>query len=636
MATPKDVILARIRALSPGTITEEPEGGNVAVEGGEDERATRKREVLSRIAAMGTQTVGFTNPPPVDPTLAQSFFTGIRNGFLSPLNIFGVEQRELELDEANEKIGSFMGELLGFGIGFIPFGLVPAGGAMRAAGAAFRMQGVGFMAPMNPVVRQFVKFTLGGAIQSAGTAETAEDVPKSALIGAATGAVIDGFFLARALKARPRGGTDLIIPDRSAKPIVGNIRDLPPDAPEMPSWRVDKDDIIYPIAALPTGRKLLPSSTGGELVRTDVLRQEIRLFPTETKQLPEISTTVNGLKQNKTYEEVLTDLVNINYVESVVLEGVQPSMTRSLVKTVRERAPNAQILTRNVIKGEIDEVFVHNPTDSESLLRPDQIARWLEGNPIPGQEALYRGTVYKATGLTTREGFIQLESLEGKSVFAANRTEVTLPITPRLFDNFSSKVPTYRHMALTLKARADDIGFTIQSSDPESLLTTVKRGVVNTNNFVEMESIDDFMRIHGADIARTQAPDLGEALRIFARTKGIPGLKEVQGGRVVKYHVFDQSRVKYISDPPRVGVDVDQSVARLSPEGTYELLSFEPSWKNQITGPLRANGFAEKDIQMFIEQRALDDARNIESIMDDEFINAANAARAQFLEGCFK
>ena len=188
-------------------------------------------------------------------------------------------------------------------------------------------------------------------------------------------------------------------------------------------------------------------------------------------------------------------------------------------------------------------------------------------------------------------------------------------------------------MGLVLKAKGKtEIGFTIRSAEQE--LVSVRRGVVNTTDFDEVTEFSDFMKKYGDEIARTQAQSLDEAVRSVASLHGIPGVKEVQEGVIKKITIFDQSRVKFISEPPRIGVEVDQSISQALPEGGQELLSFEPSWKNSVIGPLRASGFKEKDIVSYIEQRAVSDARRIETIMDDEFINAANAARAQFLDGC--
>lgn len=621
MATVKERILERIRSISPGTVSGQPD---LSTSDEVSPDPTPKQEILNRIKGLR----GLSQVPEADPTFVQALATGVRNGFVAPLTIFGVEDRELPLEETHDKVAGAVGEFLGYGLGFIPFGLVPGGAALRIGGYA--MKGVGFTSSLSPAVREFVRFTLGGSIQAAGTAEELSEVPEKAAEGAVLGALIDGFFLARALKNRPKTGTDLVVRPRSDVEVGTGTP--PPGEPiiEARAWRVDKDDKVYPIAALP--RTTSPSG-GGQLVRTDVLRQEIRLLPSPVKQLPEISTTVRGLREDEPYEVILSELVEEDFVQSLLLEGIEPRNTKSLIQQIKKRAPNAQILSRSVIPRQIDEIFVHNPSDPASNLRPDQIARWLEGQPIPGQEAVYRGTTYKATGLATEEGFVQLKSLDNRSRFAARREEVHFPITPTLFENFSPKTPVYNEMTMVLKQDLPEVGFTIRSRQADAV--SVRRGVVNTEDFLEYKTFSDFMADHGDAIARIEAESVEEAVQLYAARVGIAGIKEVEEGVLKKVTVFDQDRVKFINEPPRIGVDLDISTTSVTQEGKQLLHSFEPSWKNSIVGPLRNSGFSEKDIQSFIEQRAVSEARRIERIMDKEFVAAANASRAQFLEGCF-
>ena len=79
---------------------------------------------------------------------------------------------------------------------------------------------------------------------------------------------------------------------------------------------------------------------------------------------------------------------------------------------------------------------------------------------------------------------------------------------------------------------------------------------------------------------------------------------------------------------PRFPVVLDDAVYRA--DGT--LLSFVPTWRNAISGPLRAEGVPEKEISVLLDMYARQQTDELANLVDDEVRAILN--RSSVLEGC--
>jgi hypothetical protein len=144
----------------------------------------------------------------------------------------------------------------------------------------------------------------------------------------------------------------------------------------------------------------------------------------------------------------------------------------------------------------------------------------------------------------------------------------------------------------------------------------------------------EFIEQNLGEISRFEAPSIEDAARQYALTRGIRGLREVEDGITKRVHVFDQQTVSYVPEPPRVGVTLDQGAVETLENGTRVLRSFVPGWENAIVGPLRQQGFAEKEIRNFLEKYTADEARRLERMMDSDLQAIAESSRLKFYGGC--
>ena len=60
-----------------------------------------------------------------DVGVVRAFGAGVEKGIQEPFRLLGIEPSEVELDATSEVVANFLGTVLGFGIGFIPFLAVP-------------------------------------------------------------------------------------------------------------------------------------------------------------------------------------------------------------------------------------------------------------------------------------------------------------------------------------------------------------------------------------------------------------------------------------------------------------------------------------------------------------------------------
>lgn len=522
-----------------------------------------------------------------------AFKAGVGRGLIEPFTIItGAPEVDQRIDETGEKVGEFLGSMVGLGISFIPF----------SAGTGLAMKGVGLAAKLSPELFRFVKFTAAGAAQFAGTSETLEDVPKNAVAGLAFGGAIEGLFFARALRAR-RGQVNLnkLVDDGS--PI-----------PDMP-------------------------------INPEHLGNEIAVSPAAGKSVRQMEIELNGLAGGDlSMEEVLVSLAD-EVSPTVRLGGLSDPET--VAKFAQTRLPNAQVLTRTTQGGKVGEVLVHNPVDPEDVLDPKRIAQWKASGTMEGMEVIYKGKTYELTGMPLKaKDRIQLRNPENKAhVFAPLRNEVTFPRTPRIFTERANRLATLR--AATQAAR-EKIGFVIPSRG-EGL---GRRGFVNVSEFDEVPSISQWLKDNAEELSSIQADSPEEALALFARNKGIKGLVVRDSGIATEVRVFDQDAVSFIREPPRpvateaqpgqaptdfptVGIVLDNATVTFD-EATGKTLvhQFNPSWKNGIIPALRDQGVGEKEINSFLDMYYKRLTNESEKLMDPEFQRVLKASRAQYFEGC--
>lgn len=351
MSTPENVFLSALDAVE----------GEQDVEG-------NKNPFLDALDRAGPGSTSVRQEPDVG--VRRALTSGIKEGFLSPLTVFGREESELTLDETSERVANTLGEFIGFGIGFIPI----------AKGVGITMKGIGLTARLSPEVAQFLRFSTAGTLQAAGMAEEIEDVPRQAAIGFAAGVAIDGFFLARAMRGRATAAREV-----------------------------------------------------DELVSDAVLAREIELQPQAQGKSPErLVDEFQGLaSETKTYDEVLVDLAEA-HVETVRLPDLGDPA--DVMRVARERLPGAQVLSRRVIGGDtpVHEVLIHNPADDAARLSDGQIRQWESTGGFEGMGVLYNGQLYTATGRSAAPGRMQIRSLDGRVTFAPLRSDITNFLTPKV------------------------------------------------------------------------------------------------------------------------------------------------------------------------------------------------------------
>lgn len=525
---------------------------------------------------------GTSTPIQPDIGIGGAFGAGVKRGVLEPLSfIRGRPEIDERIDSSAEKVSEFLGSMVGLGISFVPF----------AAGTGLVLKGIGLTAPLRAAsaiaieggtvrypLYNFVRNTIAGGLQFAGTSEESEDIPKNLVIGATLGGVVEGFFLSRAMRARSSPGA--VRPDGTLSP--------------------------------------------------DQAAKELSLTPVEGASSERVSTSIQNLaREDLTLEKMLAELSS-EHVETLRIPQV--SNVQDLVNHARTRLPGAQILTRNR-----NEVLIHNPVDPLDKLNPRQIDQWQKGGVFDGMEVIYGGKsgTYVSTGVV--EGIpadrVQIRRVDRPgATFAPLRSEVTFPIETR---NLTPNVQRRRALEVAAQVAQTRVGFVVPSRNPDF----VRRGFVDTVEFESANSMQQFTARHAESMRMT--PDLvgdtaEEILEDFARKRQIPGvvIRDADSGLISEVRVFDQSKVSYVQEPPRVGVDVDGAAIAITPEGDVILNSFIPSWKNSIIPALRDQGIPEKEIQKFLDLHAEQMGKRLNDLLDPETRSLIEAGNRQFFDGC--
>lgn len=555
-----------------------------------------------RLLEVASTLTGVNVRQPTSPGIVGSFGSGVKEGFLMPLNVFGREGDELEMTRTSEKIAGVLGNFVGLGIGFYPF--------TKAAGLT--LKGTGLAARLSPEVAEFVKYSMAGTVQAAGTAESLEDVPQQAALGFLAGVAIDGFFLSRAIKARTNDVGRL---GRAADTV---------DLEGLSSIEIDKK---FPglRARQQWGRSRLIND-GSPIPDVPVsgtqLAKEIEIAPTGNNSVERLTDTLRGLSDDtKSLDEVLADLA-VSHVETVKIPGLRTSYT--LVQYAQRKFPEAQVLSRKVkLAGEdVHEVLIHNPIHADARLTANQITQWNETGFFEGMGLIHNGNMYKATGKKIAPGHVQLQSLDGRFVFAPLKTDIVNLLTPKVFSAQGERFELMRMGVFN----NNEIGFAITSRQGKRTI----QGTADTGEYLQL-SLKEYVETHRQAITQIEAPDLMTAVKQVALARGDKGLTEVEHGITKRVIIFDESTVNRTAKfKNKVGETVDN--AEFGPNG--ELLSFEPSWQNGIIAPLKRQGFEEKEIRTFLEIHTTNEARRLESVMDSDFQTLAQSSRAQFFEGC--
>lgn len=597
------------------------EGGQeVPLQRGDSEISAILQQIAGPEAAAGFETI-----PEPDIGITTAFGAGVKEGFLMPLNIFGREGEELPLDEVGEKAANFLGELVGLGVGFIPF----------SAGAGLALKGTGLTRSLSKPVRDFLKFSLGGTAQAIGTAEEPEDIPKAALIGLTLGATIDGLYLAAAMRNRAR------------------------DLGRVAGRNVDTGNPIPDV----------PASPG-------TLAKETELAPTMAKSPDRLTDEARALaNEERTLEQALIDLAE-DHVETVRITDVRD--VTPIFSYASRKYPNAQILRRRVIgrelptplasaeqkaqaqiqsriaaardagtplseeqitrefellleaerrlrrgppgrarqEGEVvHEVLVHNPADPDQALSPRQIAQWQETGTFEGMGLSYRGQMHVATGQKAAPGLVQIKRLDHPATFAVRTSEITNFLTPRVFGPIGARQAQMREVLRT----ANQIGFNAIRAG------VVRRGVVNLRDFSEVRSFSDFIEQNRARIIEFPSESIEESARQFALSQGIRGLREVEEGVTKQLRIFDPEAVRFLPERPRPGLDFDS--VQFGPEGNPLLIV--PSWKSNVENVLREAGFKAGEVRNFLESHADETWQGLKELMDKDIQILTRLSHAQ-------
>ena len=546
---------------------------------------------------------GITTEPEPDVGVVGAFGAGVEAGIKEPFRILGANPREVILDETSEKVANFLGSMVGLGISFVPFAL-GTGFALKGIGLAAGVAGAEATtvaiaaAAREKALFNFTRNTIAGSIQFAGTSEELAEVPGRAAAGAAFGAGIEAMFLARAMKGR-RGavGSGKLLND-------GNPT---PDSP----------------------------------VDIGTLAREVEISPSSAKSPSRLTIELNGLfrAEAKTYDQILVDLLEGN-IEAVRLTGLDSAT--DIIKYARERFPNAQILQRgtsgprdvgrrvfetrdgitlriNRPKGRSKEVLIHNPFDDADRLTKAQIAQWKKTGFAAGQEVIYAGKSYAATGARAVEGSVQLRDIANPStVFAVALNVVSQPISARFFRVSAARQATIQQVVDDLGQR---IGFNIAEGDG------VLRGYVNISEFETAATFREFAESFTSAELK-EAASIEEAVMAAARAKGIKGLVTQEEGIVSRVYVFDQSMISETSVVPGLGSPIDQSVRQ-----GQDILSFTPSWRNAVSAPLIESGLPESEIRQLLDLYESSIQPKLAGLMDNEFQNIKRVSEAQF-GGC--
>lgn len=501
-----------------------------------------------------------TIKPVPNPGVVGSAVAGVKKGIAQ--SFFQHPGPTPGVDSAPEKVAEFLGNMAGLGIGFVPY----------SAATGIVLKGIGFAAPLvNPILYGFVRNTIAGAAQAAAMSENPEDRGRDALVGAALGGVVEGFFLAKAMRTR---------------------------------------------APIPKLKGL-----GGPQ-----LAKELAAAPAEGMPASVIQSTVEAMKPPEfNFDQVLADMAQVHETTMRIPLVANPE---GIANDIRTKLPS----TAQVIQSG-DRVLIHNPVDPADALSQAQIDQWVRNDYFDGMQVIYNGKDFASTGVDVGEGRIQLRGTGAKRglVFTARSDAVFLPINPKIFTKqaLESEAKQLKLNTIAQKAR-QSMGFVQQYS-----ANTVVRGVADVTNYVEASSFGQFARDQQpvmklmSGLVGDTAEDL---VYDYARKRGIPGLLvRDAGGTVTEVRVFDPSTLSYGQELPMIGIPVDKIVAG---RVQGEVRGFIPSWKNTIAPALSAAGVPEKEIRQYLDLYAEQLRTKNNGLLSEDFVNRLQAAEKQYFEGC--
>ncbi len=513
-----------------------------------------------------------------------AFATGVKEGIVSPFTLLGAKTTpNPNIVEPSEKISEFLGSMVGLGINFAAFS--------SATGVVLKGIGLAGLASESPEVYGFVKNTLAGGAQFAGTSKTGAEVPHNAALGIAFGGAIEGMFLAKAIRVR---------------------------APALePS---------------PAAAEGLSSIT--QEIKPSELSKELSVAPSSGQSADRITSSLDNLfPQNKSVDETIVELSKVHETSAYI-----PSLgegSEDLAAYAKDRLPDhAQVLVRPGNQGS-KEIFIHNPLDPADVLNPKQVAQWQANGNFDGLEAIYNNKSYFHTGVPVAEGRVQLRDANGKTVFAPKIEDVAIPINPKVISlNGGVNDIRLENLRQAVENTNSQLGFVIPSATNENY---AKRGVIDLSKYEIASSKEAFINKYKADIDKIQAPSRDEAISIMAQRKGISGLKIVDDGITTNVIPFDQSSVSYVKEVPKVGLTPDAAIAAVDVKTQQsQLLSLMPSWKNGIVGSLRSQGIPEKEINSYLDLQAAQVSKHLDEALDNEFKSMQNSSQAQFNSGCLE
>ncbi|MEK0325051.1 MAG: hypothetical protein QQN63_05040 [Nitrosopumilus sp.] len=458
-----------------------------------------------------------------DVGVVRAFGAGLEKGIKEPFRLLGVEPREVELDETSEQVANFLGAMVGLGISFVPF-MAGTGIVLRSIGFTAKLAGAGAtaievaQAARSQALFNFVRNTAAGTIQFAGTAEEISEVPKQAAIGAAFGAGIEGLFLLKAMRGR-RGA-------------VGKEKLV---------------DTGNPNADVP--------------VDIDRITAEIQVSPSVDKTTSQMTLELDGaFQQNKSWNEIVADLTDA-HIETGLYTALSRKGAVDIVAYAKKNFPSPQVLSRETQAKGVHEVMIHQPFDPANVLTKQQLAEWNATGFASGERLIYGGTTVEATGgISPKLGFVSVRQPLSKGTrqgvpFLAPVEEVTRPMATRFFNKSAIRDQKLRD---TVRSMDDRIGFVVPASTvAEGASLSARRGFADVAEFETATSFGEFAKQFKDELASVKASSPEEAVAILAAKRGIPGLRIVDDGVTTRVHVFDQGKVSFISEPPRVAKNLD-------------------------------------------------------------------------------
>lgn len=436
--------------------------------------------------------VGFREAPEPDAGIIGSFSQGIGRGLVEPFTVLGAEWHpDPTIDTKIEKTSEFLGSMVGLGISFYPF----------AAGTGLLLKGVGLAGPLAEAASfanaegrtitplyDFVKNVVAGSAQFGGMSHNTDELKTNLATGALFGGAIEGLFLAKALRSRAG----------------------------------------------------LAAAKG--LVDIGQVAKEASLLPSEGKTAERMTQELHGLfgSEDVDLNKVLANLAD-NQTNSIKIP--QLKNVDDLVAYVKERMPNAQVLTRK--NQGMWDMFIHNPVDPAEGLTSKQITQWQNGGVFEGLEGIFNNKSYEHTGVPVSEGRVQLRDPSNPNiVFAPKVTEVHVPLDPQIYGASKNKLESIRQALSDIHTK---LGF-IVPAQKEGL---ARKGFLDTSKFEFVSSMKEFMEKYKSEIGSINAQTPQEAISIFAKNRGIQGIVESDSGIITNVHVFDQGSVNWLKEPPQ-------------------------------------------------------------------------------------